>query len=55
MAFPHSWRGKNGLYATGFTRRGLMGSSYDASRIAADIANQWTEALARNITAHNNA
>ncbi|KAE8807429.1 putative indole-3-pyruvate monooxygenase YUCCA9 [Hordeum vulgare] len=55
MAFPHSWRGKNSLYATGFTRRGLMGSSYDASRIAADIANQWTEALARNITAHNNA
>nr|WKK20675.1 flavin containing monooxygenase YUCCA5 [Agrostis stolonifera] len=54
-AFPHSWRGKNGLYATGFTRRGLMGSSYDASRIAADIANQWTEALARNIVAHNDA
>uniref|UniRef100_A0ACD5XN49 Uncharacterized protein n=1 Tax=Avena sativa TaxID=4498 RepID=A0ACD5XN49_AVESA len=53
--FPHSWRGKNGLYATGFTRRGLMGSSYDASRIAADIANQWTEALARNIVAHNDA
>ncbi|KAM3272835.1 hypothetical protein ACQJBY_042732 [Aegilops geniculata] len=40
MAFPHSWRGKNGLYATGFTRRGLMGSSYDASRIAADIADR---------------
>ncbi|KAM0854024.1 hypothetical protein ACQ4PT_050693 [Festuca glaucescens] len=54
-AFPHSWRGKNGLYATGFTRRGLMGSSYDASRIAADIANQWSEALARNIVAHNDA
>lgn len=49
--FPHSWRGKNGLYATGFTRRGLMGSSYDASRIAADIANQWTEALAASSVA----
>ncbi|KAL6623286.1 hypothetical protein ACP70R_033165 [Stipagrostis hirtigluma subsp. patula] len=45
-AFPHSWRGKKGLYAAGFTRKGLMGSSYDALRIAGDIADQWTEALA---------
>ncbi|KAL6842019.1 hypothetical protein ACP4OV_027998 [Aristida adscensionis] len=45
-AFPHSWRGKNGLYAAGFTRKGLMGTSYDALRIAGDIADQWTEALA---------
>ncbi|XP_062204251.1 indole-3-pyruvate monooxygenase YUCCA1-like [Phragmites australis] len=45
-AFPHSWRGKNGLYAAGFTRKGLMGTSYDALRIAGDIADQWTEAFA---------
>ncbi|KAK3139887.1 hypothetical protein QOZ80_5AG0392180 [Eleusine coracana subsp. coracana] len=44
--FPHSWRGENGLYAAGFTRKGLMGTSYDALRIAGDIADQWTEALA---------
>ncbi|KAG1366957.1 indole-3-pyruvate monooxygenase YUCCA1 [Cocos nucifera] len=39
--FPNSWRGKNGLYATGFTRKGLLGSSMDAHRIAEDIACQW--------------
>ncbi|KAJ6811961.1 indole-3-pyruvate monooxygenase YUCCA2-like isoform X1 [Iris pallida] len=39
--FPNSWRGKNGLYATGFSRRGLLGSSVDAQRIAEDIASQW--------------
>lgn len=39
--FPHSWRGNNGLYATGFTRRGLLGASMDARRIAEDIAFQW--------------
>ncbi|KAL5205243.1 hypothetical protein ABZP36_033452 [Zizania latifolia] len=45
-AFPHSWRGKDGLYATGFTRRGLLGTSYDAAMIAADIAHRWSSALA---------
>lgn len=44
--FPHSWRGKNGLYAAGFTKKGLMGTSYDALRIAGDIADQWTETFA---------
>uniref|UniRef100_A0A0D9XZS8 Flavin-containing monooxygenase n=1 Tax=Leersia perrieri TaxID=77586 RepID=A0A0D9XZS8_9ORYZ len=44
-AFPHSWRGKNGLYATGFTKRGLLGTSYDAAMIAADIAHRWSNAL----------
>ncbi|XP_020580151.1 probable indole-3-pyruvate monooxygenase YUCCA4 isoform X2 [Phalaenopsis equestris] len=39
--FPNSWRGKNGLYATGFTRRGLLGASMDAHRISEDIACQW--------------
>ncbi|XP_042420790.1 indole-3-pyruvate monooxygenase YUCCA1-like isoform X1 [Zingiber officinale] len=40
-AFPHNWKGKNGLYATGFTRRGLLGASMDAHKIAEDIASQW--------------
>jgi hypothetical protein len=44
--FPHSCRGKNGLYAAGFTRRGIIGTSYDPLRIASDIADHWTEALA---------
>ncbi|MQL83000.1 hypothetical protein Taro_015503 [Colocasia esculenta] len=39
--FPHSWMGKNGLYAPGFTRRGLMGASMDAHRISDHIASQW--------------
>nr|XP_009395195.1 PREDICTED: indole-3-pyruvate monooxygenase YUCCA2-like isoform X1 [Musa acuminata subsp. malaccensis] len=38
-SFPNSWRGKNGLYAAGFTRRGLLGASMDACKIAEDIAN----------------
>ncbi|KAL5225363.1 hypothetical protein ABZP36_012002 [Zizania latifolia] len=45
-AFPHSWRGKDGLYATGFTKRGLLGTSYDAAMIAADITHRWSNALA---------
>ncbi|KAJ6814818.1 indole-3-pyruvate monooxygenase YUCCA2-like isoform X1 [Iris pallida] len=43
--FPNSWRGKNGLYATGFSRRGLLGSSVDAQRIAEDIASQWNSKI----------
>ncbi|KAG6391286.1 hypothetical protein SASPL_149039 [Salvia splendens] len=39
--FPHSWKGENGLYAVGFTRRGLLGTSSDAVKIAKDIADQW--------------
>nr|CAB3462182.1 unnamed protein product [Digitaria exilis] len=50
--FPHSWRGKNGLYAAGFTRKGLMGTSYDAIRIAGDIADQWTDAFASPTAVH---
>ncbi|XP_072972515.1 indole-3-pyruvate monooxygenase YUCCA1-like [Typha angustifolia] len=40
--FPNGWKGKNGLYATGFTRRGLMGASMDAHKIAEDISCQWS-------------
>lgn len=35
--FPNGWKGKNGLYAVGFTKRGLLGASMDAKRIADDI------------------
>ncbi|MBA0693786.1 hypothetical protein Goari_004135 [Gossypium aridum] len=39
--FPNGWKGECGLYAVGFTKRGLLGSSLDAKRIAEDIALQW--------------
>ncbi|CAL9751788.1 unnamed protein product [Musa acuminata subsp. burmannicoides] len=35
--FPNGWKGGNGLYAVGFTNRGLLGASLDAWRIAQDI------------------
>ncbi|RRT39666.1 hypothetical protein BHE74_00025180 [Ensete ventricosum] len=35
--FPNGWKGGNGLYAVGFTKRGLLGASLDAWRIAQDI------------------
>ncbi|XP_022962520.1 indole-3-pyruvate monooxygenase YUCCA6-like [Cucurbita moschata] len=38
---PFGWKGKNGLYAAGFTNRGLLGSSMDAKRIAEDIERCW--------------
>ncbi|TKY44642.1 Indole-3-pyruvate monooxygenase YUCCA2 [Spatholobus suberectus] len=39
--FPNGWKGENGLYAVGFTKRGLLGASIDAKRIAEDIENSW--------------
>ncbi|XP_072994969.1 indole-3-pyruvate monooxygenase YUCCA2-like [Typha latifolia] len=39
--FPNGWKGERGLYAVGFTRRGLMGASMDARRIANDIEKSW--------------
>ncbi|XP_068665817.1 probable indole-3-pyruvate monooxygenase YUCCA5 [Aristolochia californica] len=41
--FPNSWKGKAGLYAVGFTKRGLSGASLDAVRIAQDIGKVWKE------------
>ncbi|KAK9167144.1 hypothetical protein Scep_002335 [Stephania cephalantha] len=35
--FPNHWRGSNGLYCAGFSRRGLAGVSMDAVAIAQDI------------------
>ncbi|CAI9100321.1 OLC1v1037294C1 [Oldenlandia corymbosa var. corymbosa] len=39
--FPDGWKGQNGLYAVGFTKRGLLGTSLDARRISDDIEKQW--------------
>ncbi|KVH99876.1 FAD-dependent pyridine nucleotide-disulfide oxidoreductase [Cynara cardunculus var. scolymus] len=39
--FPNGWKGANGLYAVGFTKRGLLGASADAKRIAEDIGKCW--------------
>lgn len=39
--FPNGWKGQNGLYAVGFTKRGLLGASMDAKRIAKDIEVSW--------------
>ncbi|GLT97660.1 hypothetical protein SLE2022_152150 [Rubroshorea leprosula] len=39
--FPNSWKGENGLYTVGFTRRGLLGTASDAVEIARDVAEQW--------------
>ncbi|MBA0579505.1 hypothetical protein Gorai_021758, partial [Gossypium raimondii] len=41
--FPHGWKGNGGLYAVGFTRRGLSGASSDAMRTAQDIGKLWKD------------
>ncbi|CAL9047758.1 probable indole-3-pyruvate monooxygenase YUCCA3 [Musa acuminata AAA Group] len=41
--FPSGWKGKSGLYAVGFTRRGLSGASHDAVQVAEDISRVWKE------------
>ncbi|KAG1354828.1 Flavin-containing monooxygenase [Cocos nucifera] len=43
VPFPNGWKGDSGLYAVGFTRRGLSGASSDAVRIAKDIGRVWKE------------
>lgn len=35
------WKGGKGLYAVGFTKKGLVGVSIDARRIADDISRSW--------------
>ncbi|KAI3958724.1 hypothetical protein MKX01_023400 [Papaver californicum] len=37
--FPNHWKGANGLYCAGLSRRGLAGVSMDAEAIANDIKN----------------
>ncbi|XP_055831199.1 probable indole-3-pyruvate monooxygenase YUCCA4 [Solanum dulcamara] len=41
--FPNGWKGENGLYTVGFTRRGILGTANDAKNIARDISEQWRE------------
>ncbi|PIN05058.1 Flavin-containing monooxygenase [Handroanthus impetiginosus] len=41
--FPNGWKGKGGLYAVGFTRRGLSGASIDAIKVAQDIGKIWNQ------------
>ena len=41
--FPNGWKGKAGLYAAGFTKRGLSGASMDAMKVAEDIAKIWKQ------------
>ena len=36
-SFPNHWKGNNGIYCAGFSRRGLDGIAFDAQRIADDI------------------
>ncbi|KAL9257822.1 putative indole-3-pyruvate monooxygenase YUCCA8 [Drosera capensis] len=43
--FPNAWKGQSGLYAVGFTRRGLAGASYDAMKIAEDIGKVWKDEM----------
>ncbi|CAH8328680.1 unnamed protein product [Eruca vesicaria subsp. sativa] len=45
--FPNAWKGKSGLYAAGFTRKGLAGASADAVSIAQEIGNVWREETKR--------
>lgn len=42
---PNNWKGKSGLYAIGFTRKGLAGASADAINIAQDIGKVYKEDL----------
>ncbi|KAL4591018.1 hypothetical protein LXL04_003966 [Taraxacum kok-saghyz] len=48
--FPGGWKGKSGLYAVGFTRRGLSGASFDAIRVAQDIAKIWHQETNHYVT-----
>ncbi|KAB2629395.1 indole-3-pyruvate monooxygenase YUCCA4 [Pyrus ussuriensis x Pyrus communis] len=40
-SFPNCWKGSDGLYTVGFTRRGLLGTASDAVAIAKDITQLW--------------
>ncbi|CAN0901587.1 Indole-3-pyruvate monooxygenase YUCCA6 [Linum grandiflorum] len=40
-AFPNGWKGENGLFAVGFTKRGLFGACMDARKIAEEIELRW--------------
>lgn len=48
--FPNGWKGECGLYAVGFTKRGILGASADAKRIAEDIERYWKMKAKHNTT-----
>jgi len=35
---PYHWKGKNGFYCVGLSRRGFYGANIDAQNVANDIA-----------------
>ncbi|XP_073127175.1 probable indole-3-pyruvate monooxygenase YUCCA7 [Henckelia pumila] len=39
--FPNGWKGKSGLYAVGFARKGISGATLDAIKVAQDINKMW--------------
>lgn len=51
--FPNGWKSERGLYAVGFAKRGLLGTSFDAKRIAEDIEHQWRANKPTNFMAFN--
>ncbi|CAM8886285.1 unnamed protein product [Rhodiola kirilowii] len=53
--FPNGWKGDNGLYAVGFTKRGLLGASMDARRITDDIAQCWNAESKHHLTSYSSS
>ncbi|KAJ8764244.1 hypothetical protein K2173_005984 [Erythroxylum novogranatense] len=51
-SFPNNWKGKDGLYSVGFSRRGLSGVSVDAHKVAEDIAGQWNSEASNTTESH---
>lgn len=49
--FPNNWKpvGKKGLYAAGFSRKGLLGTSIDAQLIARDIKNDYNNYIKSSV------
>ncbi|KAL6581954.1 putative indole-3-pyruvate monooxygenase YUCCA5 [Orobanche minor] len=46
--FPNGWKGKDGLYAVGFAKIGLLGASMDAVKVAQDIGGIWNQETQQN-------
>uniref|UniRef100_A0A7N0V812 Flavin-containing monooxygenase n=1 Tax=Kalanchoe fedtschenkoi TaxID=63787 RepID=A0A7N0V812_KALFE len=47
-AQPNCWKGQSGLYAVGFSRKGLAGASMDATKVAQDIGEVWRKETRRS-------
>ena len=43
------WKGKNGLYAVGFSRDGLLAVYKDAIKISEDIVQQWHDMCTEDV------